>query len=285
MFPRIPLGDWVETVVDWLTANLRPFFQLIKDVLLGAYDGLDWVLTSPPVWVMALLLAALAYAAKGWRLAVGSLLGFALILGMDQWENAMDTLALVLLSAVLALALGIPLGIWAARSDRVSAVVRPVLDLMQTLPVFVYLIPTVVIFLTGAVPGIVATVIFALAPCVRFTELGIRQVDHEVVEAGRAFGATPGRILRQIQLPLAAPTIMAGINQVIMLALSMVVIAGMVGADGLGSDVVAALQRVNVSLGAEAGLSVVVLAVFLDRVTSALASRSPVARALARTSA
>ena len=183
--------------------------------------------------------------------------------------------------AACAAATPLPLGIWAARDDRVSRVVRPVLDFMQTMPAFVYLIPTVVIFLTGPVPGIVATVIFALAPGVRFTELGIRQVDPEVVEAGHAFGSTPGRILRQIQLPLALPTIMAGVNQVIMLALSMVVIAGMVGADGLGSDVVAALQRVNVALGFEAGLSVVVLAMFLDRVTAALGTRSPVSRALA----
>jgi glycine betaine/proline transport system permease protein len=281
LVPRIPLGEWVDTFVDWMTTTFRPLFRFVKDVLVGIYDGLDTILSSPPFWVVALALAALALLAKGWKLALGSLVGFVVIAGVDQWDNAMDTLALVLLSAVLALVVAIPLGIWAARNDRVSAVVRPILDFMQTMPAFVYLIPTVVIFLTGPVPGIIATIIFAMAPGVRFTELGIRQVDKEVVEAGQAFGSTPGRILRQIQLPLALPTIMAGVNQVIMLSLSMVVIAGMVGAGGLGNDVVAALQRVNVALGFEAGLAVVILAMFLDRVTSALGNRAPVSRALA----
>ena len=281
LVPRVPLGQWVDGGVAWVTDTFRPLFSFVKDVLVGIYDALDVVLSGPPFWVVALVLAALAFLAKGWRLAVGSLVGFVVIASVGQWGNAMDTLALVILASVIALAIALPLGIWAARDDRVSRVVRPVLDFMQTMPAFVYLIPTVVIFLAGPVPGIVATVIFALAPGVRFTELGIRQVDPEVVEAGHAFGSTPGRILRQIQLPLALPTIMAGVNQVIMLALSMVVIAGMVGADGLGSDVVAALQRVNVALGFEAGLSVVVLAMFLDRVTAALGTRSPVSKALA----
>jgi glycine betaine/proline transport system permease protein len=281
LVPRLPLGEWVDTFVDWITATFRPLFRFIKDVLGGVYDGLDSVLSSPPFWVVAIVLAALALFAKGWKLALGALVGFVVIAGVDQWGNAMDTLALVLLSAVIALILAVPLGIWAARNERVSRTLRPVLDFMQTMPGFVYLIPTVVIFLTGPVPGIIATIIFAMAPGVRFTELGIRQVDKEVVEAGHAFGATPGRILRQIQLPLALPTVMAGVNQVIMLSLSMVVIAGMVGAGGLGNDVVAALQRVNVALGFEAGLSVVILAMFLDRVTSALGERAPVSRALA----
>ena len=281
--PRLPLGEWVDAFVSWITTTFRPLFRLVKDVLVGVYDGLDTILSSPPFWVVALVLAALAFLVKGWKLALGSLLGFVVVAGVAQWDNAMDTLALVLLSAAIALLLAVPLGIWAARDDRVSAVVRPVLDFMQTMPGFVYLIPMVMIFLTGAVPGIVATVVFALAPGVRFTELGIRQVDSEVVEAGHAFGSTPGRILRQIQLPLAMPTIMAGVNQVIMLSLSMVVLAGLVGAGGLGGDVVAALQRINISLGFEAGLSVVILAVFLDRVTSALSTRSPVAKALAAT--
>ena len=279
---RLPLGDWVADGVTWMTAAFGGLFDLIKTMLVAGFDGLEFVLATPPMWVVALVLTALAYLAKGWRLALGSLIGLVLVQGVDQWDNAMTTLALVVVSSAIALALGIPLGIWAARNDRVSAIVRPVLDFMQTMPAFVYLIPVVIIFLTGVVPGIVATIVFALAPGVRLTELGIRGVDKEVVEAGHAFGSTRGRILRQIQLPLALPTIMAGVNLVIMLALSMVVIAGMVGAGGLGGDVVRALSRVNVSLGFEAGLAVVILAIYLDRITSALAGRSRVSRALSR---
>ena len=282
LMPRLPLGDVVADAVDVLTKSGKDVFDGIKTGFLAVYDVLELALTSPPAWVVILLVAALAWWVKGWRLSLGSAAGLVLVAAVDQWHNAMATLALVLLASVVAIVLAVPLGIWAARSDRVSAVLRPVLDLMQTMPAFVYLIPTVVVFLTGVVPGLVATIIFALAPGVRFTELGIRQVDPEVVEAGHAFGATEGRILRQIQLPLALPTIMAGVNQVIMLSLSMVVIAGLTGAPGLGRDVVAALQRINVSLGVEAGLSVVILAMILDRITAALADRAPVARALAR---
>ncbi|MEE6273443.1 ABC transporter permease subunit [Georgenia sp. MJ206] len=276
---RIPLGEWVDVFVDWLTATLRPVFDVIGDILRWMFDVVAVAAGTPPFWVVALVLAAVALLVKGWKLAVGSLVGFAVIYGVDQWDNAMDTLALVLVASLIALLIGIPTGIWAARDARVAAAVRPVLDFMQTMPAFVYLIPAVVLFRVGVVPGIVATIIFAAAPGVRFTQLGIQQVDAEVVEAGHAFGATPGRILRQIQVPLALPTIMAGINQVIMLSLSMVVIAGMVGAPGLGQDVVGALQRVDVGLGVEAGLAVVILAMFLDRVTAALGDRSPVARA------
>jgi glycine betaine/proline transport system permease protein len=283
--PRLPLGEMVDAAITWVTAALSGLFDAVKNVLEGAYDGLDAVLSGPPFWVVAIALALVALFAKGWKLAVGALVGFVVIAGVEQWDNAMDTLSLVILASLVALLLAIPLGIWAARDDHVSRVLRPVLDFMQTMPAFVYLIPTVVIFRVGVVPGIVATVIFAMAPGVRFTELGLRQVDREVVEAGHAFGSTEGRILRQIQLPLAMPTIMAGVNQVIMLALSMVVISGMVGAGGLGGAVVQALQRVNVSLGFEAGLAVVVLAMFLDRVTSALSTRSRTARAVAAASA
>ena len=182
----------------------------------------------------------------------------------------MLTLSLVIIAATVAVAIAVPIGIAAARSDAVSVAVRPLLDFMQTMPAFVYLIPAIIFFGIGAVPGIFATVIFSLPPGVRFTELGIRQVDSETVEAGAAFGATPRQILRGIQLPLATPTIMAGVNQVIMLALSMAVVAGMVGADGLGKAVVAALSSQNIPLGVEAGLGVVVLAIFLDRMTAAL---------------
>lgn len=276
---RIPLGDWAESFVDWLTASLAGFFDVLRTFLEWSFDVVDGVLSGPPFWLVALVLTAIAYAVRGWRLALGSLVGFAVIVGVDQWENAMSSLALVLVASVIAIAVGVPLGIWAARNDTVAAVVRPILDFLQTMPAFVYLIPAVLLIGVGVEPGIVATIVFAIAPGVRMTQLGIRQVDREVVEAGAAFGATPGRILRQIQLPLALPSIMAGLNQVIMLALSMVVISGMVGAPGLGQPVVQALSSLNIGLGVEAGLAVVILAMFLDRVTAGLGDRAPVSRA------
>ena len=271
---RIPLGDWVEVGLDWLTSTFDVVFDTIRSIFVGAYDGLDWLLTAPPFWAIIIIFAAIAWWASGWKLGVGTAISFALIVGVNQWENAMDTLALVTIATVVAVVISVPLGIWAASSDRASSIIRPVLDFMQTMPAMVYLIPALVMFRVGVVPGIIATIIFAMAPGVRFTELGIRGVDKEVVEAGYAFGSSPSRILRQIQLPLARPTIMAGINQVIMLSLSMVVIAGMVGAGGLGGDIVAALNRIDAGLGFEAGIAVVILAIFLDRVTASFGKSS-----------
>lgn len=267
---RIPLGDGAEAVVDFLGDALGGVFNVIATILKSVYQGLDWVLSTPPFWAIILVFAALAYIVRGWKLAIGTAVGLIIIVGVDQWDNAMDTLALVLVAAIVAIVAAIPIGIWAARSDRVSRVVRPVLDFLQTMPAFVYLIPAIIFFGVGAVPGMIATIMFAVAPGVRLTELGIRGVDTEIVEAGQAFGATPSRILRQIQIPLALPSIMAGINQVIMLSLSMVVIAGMVGAAGLGGEIVRAIGRINVGLGFEAGVSVVIIAMILDRITSAL---------------
>lgn len=265
---RLPLGSFVEGGVRWAIDAFGWLFDALALAFRTLYDWLDSSLSTPPFWVVILLIAAFAYWSKGLWLAVGSALGLLVIVAVGQWANAMDSLALVLLAALVAVAIAVPLGIWAARNDRVSAVVRPVLDFLQTMPAFVYLIPAMLIFGVGPVPGMVATIVFALAPGVRLTELGIRGVDPEIVEAGNAFGATPGRILRQIQLPLALPSIMAGVNQVIMLSLSMVVIAGMVGAGGLGGQVVQSLSRIDIALGVEAGLSVVILAMILDRVTS-----------------
>lgn len=276
---RLPLGEWTETAVDWFILTFRTFFRFIKSILEGSFDGLTWLLTAPPFWVVIVVLAAFAFLAKGWKLAVGSAIALVLIYTLDQWTNAMLSLALVVLAAIMVLIIGIPLGILAAKNDRASSIIRPVLDFLQTMPAFVYLIPTVMIFAASVTAGLIATMAFAVAPAVRLTELGIRQVDSEVTEAGNAFGSSPGRILRQIEFPLAMPTIMAGVNQVIMLALSMVVIAGMVGTAGLGREVYKALTQVNVGLGFEAGLSVVLLAIYLDRVTGALAQRSPVAKA------
>ncbi|MDN6151846.1 MAG: ABC transporter permease subunit [Yaniella sp.] len=266
--PRIPLGDWIEVILDWLLATLGGFFTVIRNFLEDLYELLLWVLMTPEWWIITIVLAGLGWWLRSWQLALGTVIGFILIVGVNQWENAMSTLSLVTIATLIAVVIAIPLGILGAKSYTASKILRPVMDFMQTMPPMVYLIPALVIFRVGVVPGMVATVIFAMAPGVRFTELGIRGVDSEVVEAGKAFGSTPGKILRQIQLPLAMPTIMAGVNQVIMLSLSMVVIAGMVGAGGLGGEVVASLNRINAGLGFESGLAVVILAMYLDRLTS-----------------
>ena len=268
--PRIPVGSWAELIIRWIQNNLNGFLDAVAHAGTQINDSLTDVLLIASPLVMVVIFALIAWVVKSWKLAVGTAITFLLIISMNQWENAMETLALVIVATATALIIAIPLGIWAARNRYVSAVVRPVLDLMQTMPAFVYLIPAVLFFSIGAVPGLFATLIFAMPPGVRMTELGIKQVDKETVEAGRAFGATDWEILTGIQLPLAIPTIMAGVNQVIMLALSMAVIAGMVGADGLGQEVVSALAKINIAKGTEAGLSIVFLAIFLDRVTSAL---------------
>jgi glycine betaine/proline transport system permease protein len=272
--PRIPVGDWIESVFDWVQETMGRAFDVIADAISASVGGLTDLLQWPPALVMVAILAGLAWLARDWKLAAGSALGLLLVVGMDQWDNAMQTLSLVLVATTVALALGIPLGIAAARWDGVSRVVRPVMDLMQTMPAFVWLVPVVTLFSIGVPAGLVATVIFALPPGVRLTELGIRQVDAEVVEAGHAFGGTPRQILRGIQLPLAMPTVMAGVNQVIMLALSMAVIAGLVGGGGLGGAVTSSISRLDVGLGFEAGLAVVVLAIYLDRITAAVGSSS-----------
>ena len=269
-FPRINVGEWAASGIDWLTLNFDWFFDFLKSVMGWLIENLTDLLLWPTPIITIVVFSLFALVVRSWEFALGTLVFFSLIVAMDQWENAMLTLALVLVATLVAVGIAVPIGIWAARNDTVSAVVKPILDLMQTLPAFVYLIPVVILFSIGAVPALVATVVFALPPGVRFTELGIRQVDSETVEAGHAFGATPRQILRGIQLPLATPTIMAGVNQVIMLALSMAVIGGFVGADGLGKEVVSAISRVDTAKGVEAGLGVVILAIYLDRVTAAL---------------
>jgi glycine betaine/proline transport system permease protein len=267
---RIPLGSWVANGVDWIKTNLDGFLDVVSFVVTFFVDGLITLLLLPYFYVVIVIAALIAWVVRSWQLAIGTVISFTLIVAMGLWVPAMQTLALVLVAALVAVVIAVPLGIWSARNSTVRAVLKPVLDFMQTMPAFVYLIPAIVFFSIGVVPGLVATVIFALPPGVRLTELGIRGVDSETVEAGQAFGAKPGQILRGIQLPLAMPTILAGINQVIMLALSMAVIAGMAGADGLGKMVVEAISTVNIAKGVEAGLGVVLIAVFLDRVTAAL---------------
>ena len=248
---RIPLGSWVATGVDWIKTNLDGLLDVISFVVSFLVDGLTRALLSPHFVVIIVIAAFIAWLVRSWQLAIGTVISFGLIVAMGLWVPAMQTLALVLVAAAIAVLIAVPLGIWSARNATVRAVLKPVLDFMQTMPAFVYLIPAIVFFSIGVVPGLVATVIFALPPGVRLTELGIRGVDSETVEAGQAFGAKPGQILRGIQLPLAMPTILAGVNQVIMLALSMAVIAGMAGADGLGKIVVEAISTINIAKGVE----------------------------------
>ncbi|WAU80756.1 ABC transporter permease/substrate binding protein [Streptomyces sp. Qhu-G9] len=277
--PRIPFGDWVNDTVDWLLNHMAWLFDFFKTVFLGAYDGINAVLQAPEPLLLAGIFAVVAFWLRGTSAGLLTFVGFAFIDSLELWENAMITLSLVLVATIIALVVSVPVGIWAARSDRVSGIVRPVLDFMQTLPAMIYLIPAILFFGTGAPAGIVATLIFALAPGVRMTELGIRQVDKELVEAADAFGTTPGNILLRVQLPLALPTVMAGVNQVIMLGLSMAAIAGMVGTGGLGGDVNEAIGQLNVGLGSEAGVAIVILAIYLDRMTSALGTQvSPLGR-------
>lgn len=272
--PEIPIDDWVNTAIAWLRSTFNAVFDGISSGLGWFIDNLESLLLLPPALVMAALLAVLAWRVRSVAFGLFTFVSFVLIESMRMWPDAMSTLALVLVASLVAVALGIPGGISAARNEMVSSVVRPVLDFMQTMPAFVYLIPAIFFFGIGKVPGTIATVVFAMPPAVRLTELGIRQVDREVVEAGNAFGATPLQILRKIQIPLALPTIMAGVNQVIMLALSMVVIAGIVGAGGLGAIVFRGVTRLQVGLGFEGGLAVVILAIFLDRITASIGGGS-----------
>ncbi|MGW5044082.1 ABC transporter permease/substrate binding protein [Streptomyces griseoluteus] len=277
--PRLPLGDWVDSGVEWLVGHLSWLFDAVRAVLEGMYDGIDAVLTAPQPLLLAGILAVLAWWLRGLLAGVLAFAGFALVDSLDLWERAMSTLSLVLVATIIALVISIPLGIWAARSRAVSATLRPALDLLQTMPSMVLLIPAMLFFGLGTAAGVVATLIFALAPGVRMTELGIRQVDAELVEAAEAFGTTPRDTLWRVQLPLALPTIMAGVNQVIMLGLSMVVIAGMVGTGGLGGAVNEAIGQLDIGYGFEAGVGIVVLAIYLDRVTGALGTQlSPLGR-------
>ncbi|GAA3280454.1 ABC transporter permease/substrate binding protein [Streptomyces lavendulae] len=277
--PRLHLGAWADSTVDFLQRHLSWLFDAISTVVTGLYDGIDAVLSAPAPLLFAGILAVAAWWLRGLLAGLLAFAGFALVDSVALWDEAMSTLSLVLVATLVTLVFALPLGVWASRSDRVSAAMRPVLDFMQTMPAMVYLIPGIIFFGVGVVPGIIATIIFSLPPGVRMTELGIRQVDAELVEAAEAFGTTPRDTLVRVQLPLALPTIMAGVNQVIMLGLSMVVIAGMVGGGGLGGAVYRAIGNVDIGLGFEAGVSIVILAMYLDRMTGALGRQvSPLGR-------
>ncbi|WP_291855085.1 proline/glycine betaine ABC transporter permease [Marinilabilia sp.] len=282
---KLDLGTYIEDAIDFITDHAGPALDGVALVIEGIVDGLQNALLSSPQWLVMLVMAIIAYyvqsgglkaamSKKGFKKAIGlavfTVIGLFLLSWMDYWEETMQTLALVLASAFLALVIGIPVGIWAARNSKADQVIRPVLDFMQTMPAFVYLIPAILFFSVGNVPGVVATVVFSLPPAVRLTSLGIRGVPEEVVEAAQSFGSTKRQLLFKVQIPLAMPTILAGVNQVIMLALSMVVIASMVGAAGLGERVYSGILQAKVGLGFEAGLGIVILAIILDRVTQAL---------------
>jgi glycine betaine/proline transport system permease protein len=280
----IPLGNWVESAVDWLSANASVFFDGITIGVDSMVTSLQKVLLFPPPFVIIILFAILAYgmSSKGHKpftkgalkagggTALFTILGFLLLQVMGYWDETMQSIALIIVSALIALVIGIPLGVYAARHDTAEKIIRPILDFMQTLPPFVYLIPAIIFFQVGNVPGVIATIVFSLPPAVRFTNLGIRNVQEDVVEASKAFGCTKRQLLYKVQIPLAKPTIFAGVNQVIMLSLSMVVIASMVGAAGLGQSVYKGILKADMALGFEAGVGIVILAIFLDRVTQSL---------------
>lgn len=270
---QIPVGDWAAAAVAWMTDNLGALFGVISSSLFSTFQFLEDLLLGPPEIVIVVLFVIIAWVAGNWKFALFTALSFLLIATMSLWDETMSTLSMVLVASFIAVVMGIPLGILSARYERLNKIVQPILDFMQTMPAFVYLIPAIIFFGIGIVPGVVATIIFAMPPATRMTRLGLMQVDPETVEAGEAFGATPLSILTQVKIPLALPSIMAGVNQVIMLALSMVVTAGIVGAGGLGAAVYRGVTRLDVGLGFEAGLSVVILAVFLDRITSFLGKR------------
>ncbi|WP_216829160.1 ABC transporter permease [Alkalihalobacterium elongatum] len=268
LLPKLPLADWIDSIVDWLK-NAEWFFSAITGAIRLLVDANEFLLSLLPSWLFILLLTVVAYfvTKRKWGLAIFIFLGLFLIDNLGFWQDMLLTLSLVLTSAIISVIFGIPLGIWMAKNKVVESIFKPILDFMQTMPAFVYLIPAVVFFGIGMVPGVVASVIFAMPPTVRLTNLGIRQVSTELVEAADAFGSTPAQKLFKVQLPMAKTTIMAGVNQSIMLALSMVVIASMIGAMGLGTKVYYAVGRNDAGGGFEAGIAIVILAIILDRLT------------------
>ncbi|MBN1166280.1 MAG: proline/glycine betaine ABC transporter permease [Methanospirillaceae archaeon] len=284
--PRIPLGEWVEELVDWVSDNLGWLLDAITAIIATLMDILQGFLESIPPPVFICFICVIAFILRfrnpdnqttlhrritsSLDLPLLCLAGLLLIWDLDLWSQSMETLALVIVSTIVALLIGIPLGIFSAHNDRFNQISRVLLDFMQTMPSFVYLIPAVIFFGLGNVPGVIATVIFAMPPAIRLTNLGIRQIPVELREVCEAFGATKTQKLIKVELPVALPTIMAGINQCIMLALSMTVIASMIGAGGLGYQVLYGIQRVDIGAGFEAGLAIVIIAIILDRLSQNL---------------
>ncbi|HVI48379.1 MAG TPA: proline/glycine betaine ABC transporter permease [Chitinophaga sp.] len=269
----IRIGKYIEQFINWLTHNFGPFFKMIKTGVEAMADGVQWVFTFMPFYVVIALLGWLAWKRAGWGIGVVTVLGLLLIYAMGYWAPTMETLSLILVSAFIALLIGVPLGIWAARNKTAGSIMRPLLDFMQTMPAFVYLIPAVLFFGLGKVPGVFATIIFAMPPAVRLTTLGISQVPQDIVEATRSFGATTKQLLFKVELPLALPTILAGVNQTIMMSLSMVVVSAMIAAGGLGEIVLKGITQLKIGIGFEGGIAVVILAIILDRITQSFGKK------------
>lgn len=269
----IPLDEWVSQGVEWLVDNHREFFQMLKWPVEQMLNGFEHGLNALHPAIIIVLVCFVAWRFSGKRLAVFSLCSMVLVGMLGLWEEAMITLAMVLSSVIVCALIGVPLGIFAGRSDRFEAMLRPVLDAMQTTPAFVYLVPIVMLFSVGNVAGVLATIIFALPPLIRLTSLGIRQVHPELVEAAQAFGANRRQVLIKVQIPLAMPTILAGLNQTIMMALSMVVIAALIGAGGLGSPVILGLNTLDIGRAVVGGVGIVLMAIVLDRITQSMAQK------------
>ncbi|MBN3801834.1 choline ABC transporter permease subunit [Paraburkholderia sp. Ac-20336] len=270
----IPVGQWVDQAVHYLLDHDASSFDTVGRAIESFAAFVEHSLQAIPMWALMAFFILIGLWRVGWRFAIFAACSLLLIYATGFWDQTVVTLGLTLSSTVISLVVGIPLGIWTAKSRLVQTIVRPILDLMQTMPAFVYLIPAAMLFGLGRVPGILSTVIFAMPPAVRLTSLGIKHVNREIVEAGQAFGCTPWQLLYKVQFPNALPSIMQGVNQTIMMALSMVIIASMVGAGGLGNDVLASIQRLDIGLGFESGLSVVLLAIILDRITESF-GRAP----------
>ncbi|WP_018689078.1 choline ABC transporter permease subunit [Ahrensia kielensis] len=264
---KIPVGKTAKTIFEWLQENGEWFFDGLDVALENMIDAILWVFQTPhPFIVIAIVTALTWYLQRSWKICLFVVLGFLFILNQGYWEETTESLTLVLSACVVCMAVGVPIGIATAHRPRLFSAMRPVLDLMQTLPTFVYLIPAIVFFGIGMVPGLIATVIFVVPAPIRLTHLGISTTPKPLLEAAQAFGATPSQTLWKVEMPYALPQIMAGLNQTIMLSLSMVVIAALVGADGLGVPVVRALNQVNTALGFESGIIIVVVAIMLDRI-------------------
>lgn len=267
---KFHIGQYIEVIIDWLTDNLEPFFDVVKFVNERLINGLEDIFLFIPTILLILIFSAIAWKLSGKKVAIFTLIGLIFIDAIELWPQTMATLSLVIVSAFISLLIGVPLGILGARHDKLDKVLRPILDFMQTMPAFVYLIPAVLFFGMGKVPGAISTVIFSMPPAVRLTNLGIRQVPEDVIEAAKSFGSTKNQMLYKVQLPIALPTILAGVNQTIMLSLSMVVISAMIGAGGLGREVLSGIGQMDVGKGFESGLAVVILAMVLDRMTQSL---------------